>query len=427
MGFIPARAGEPWRDVDDRPRLEVHPRACGGAGRTPAGGSPGSGSSPRVRGSPRRSWRRSTSRGFIPARAGEPVGDHDGARVDQVHPRACGGASSVSSVMGSSFGSSPRVRGSPGAALRRGDSLRFIPARAGEPVLWSWTTGIPSVHPRACGGAECPICRPDHNSGSSPRVRGSLVLVRQAELDRRFIPARAGEPRSRTARSRSTPVHPRACGGARTKPSAINRSSGSSPRVRGSQAIITLDRDLPRFIPARAGEPLSARTIERLTRVHPRACGGAEGGPSMTYPAPGSSPRVRGSLVRDKNDATCRRFIPARAGEPPRCSPRWCRTPVHPRACGGAARFAAIFALSSGSSPRVRGSRRTLLSAAHWQRFIPARAGEPAAGTGTTRRISVHPRACGGATLRHEQPSSSPGSSPRVRGSLSAGPVQRRG
>ncbi len=68
-------------------------------------------------------------------------------------------------------------------------------------------------------------------------------------------------PGSRTAPDRqglaqergACPVHPRACGERDWRRRFSRRSSGSSPRVRGTPRALGPDRPLKRFIPARAG------------------------------------------------------------------------------------------------------------------------------------------------------------------------------
>ena len=294
------------------------------------------GSSPRVRGSRHPAGRKPAGAGFIPARAGEPGDALPRPRRATVHPRACGGA---------------------GDALPR-------PRRA-------------TVHPRACGGARVDAYVRPFEVGSSPRVRGSRVGELADEVDEGFIPARAGEPRSAsTSGSRST-VHPRACGGARSAGHSSGSPPGSSPRVRGSLELRPFDGPRDGFIPARAGEPRGTRRRSRSRRVHPRACGGAVMWMKGRGPWRGSSPRVRGSHPLPQVGRALLGFIPARAGEPP-AEPASAASPrVHPRACGGACTCPTMLSLSSGSSPRVRGSRRQGERARAVGGVIPARAGEP--------------------------------------------------
>jgi hypothetical protein len=68
----------------------------------------------------------------------------------------------------------------------------------------------------------------------SPRVRGTVFLGLVRLAVGRFIPARAGNGASQQRGRCSSPVHPRACGERSERSAGRVRSSGSSPRVRGT-------------------------------------------------------------------------------------------------------------------------------------------------------------------------------------------------
>ena len=426
--FIPARAGEPAPAPAPRPAPEVHPRACGGARDRADPELAEDGSSPRVRGSLEAHDAAEGNVGFIPARAGEPSRSRRPPTRLSVHPRACGGAPSVRRRSPEVGGSSPRVRGSPTRRSTRRPSssrstagaegrARFIPARAGEPgrSCARWPAG--RVHPRACGGADPRLARRARGRGSSPRVRGSHGVLEDAGVLPRFIPARAGEPRSRPRSASTCGVHPRACGGASASAQASALRRGSSPRVRGSRELSVCCPSRVRFIPARAGEPLVPRPAHQRAQVHPRACGGALIPRRRLGSSCGSSPRVRGSPRSAPSRRIAPGFIPARAGEPSATRPERRRTTVHPRACGGARRARTTGDTLTGSSPRVRGSPAAVGARPLRLGFIPARAGEPATTPRCARTSLVHPRACGGAGMSSIRTVTFPGSSPRVRGS----------
>ena len=240
------------------------------------------------------------------------------------------------SVPGPWGGSSPRVRGSPSRLDDDVAGRRFIPARAGEPVTGLRSVVPKTVHPRACGGASCPVAPGVGNPGSSPRVRGSRGGVEGPRGLPRFMPARAGEPAGAARLGALPPVHPRACGGAEARRKVLPFASGSSPRVRGSHAGHGAGDGLRGFIPARAGEPRGLLRWWGPPWVHPRACGGASARAGTWSGRPGSSPRVRGSRHLEHPRHDLQRFIPARAGEPRRRSEPRAPDTVHPRACGGA-------------------------------------------------------------------------------------------
>ena len=245
-------------------------------------------------------------------------------------------------------GSSPRVRGT--GSMQRP------------------TTSEPSVHPRVCGERSFPISLFPSLPGSSPRVRGT-----EGPQDRGGLWAA---------------VHPRVCGERqRFTPRPSPTFDGSSPRVRGTAHPDLIDIPLIRFIPACAGNgtkstsraggcrfiPACAGNGRQTSRVHPR-CAGAELGCRLTS---GSSPRVRGTDRQESHWSKssrfipacagngCRphlvarrpcRFIPACAGNGRRGSRRWSPRTVHPRVCGERAGAHRAIACCIGSSPRVRGT-----------------------------------------------------------------------
>ena len=71
-----------------------------------------------------------------------------------------------------------------------------------------------------------------------------------------------------------------------------------------------------RSIPAGAGEPTRPGNEALAHRVHPRGCGGAETESRKRKVTTGPSPRVRGSQVRTAQVRTAQGSIPAGAGEP---------------------------------------------------------------------------------------------------------------
>ena len=71
-------------------------------------------------------------------------------------------------------------------------------------------------------------------SGSSPRVRGTLPIKSCLAIQRRFIPAGAGNTNDSLKLQTETPVHPRGCGEHPSVPRFSTIRRGSSPRVRGT-------------------------------------------------------------------------------------------------------------------------------------------------------------------------------------------------
>ena len=69
-----------------------------------------------------------------------------------------------------------------------------------------------AVHPRACGEHVVRLDLHLGRDGSSPRLRGTYLLITYVLTERRFIPAPAGNISGYLMGSYSSAVHPRACG-----------------------------------------------------------------------------------------------------------------------------------------------------------------------------------------------------------------------
>ncbi len=436
--FIPAHAGNTTASSAWPIWAAVHPRACGEHPVSNRQFPHRTGSSPRMRGT------RVTERinlnifRFIPAHAGNTDLKPEINRQAAVHPRACGEHSAGAIKRRWKYGSSPRMRGTLAIPIRTADGGRFIPAHAGNTLTAARARSARTVHPRACGehGAEKPVRRALR--GSSPRMRGTLIVNLERALIPRFIPAHAGNTSGSELLCAYCPVHPRACGEHQVCREIALHLHGSSPRMRGTPHCGTgqlgAERFIPahagntaqaavgnlssRFIPAHAGNTYPLRAIHAPCPVHPRACGEHKRRSQIMATHRGSSPRMRGTRAHPSRPERCSRFIPAHAGNTFFRSLAIRQRPVHPRACGEHAGRAAACTISSGSSPRMRGTRRSQ----EWMdtdgRFIPAHAGNTPSISAWVSSTPVHPRACGEhfATIARTRPVL--GSSPRMRGTL---------
>ena len=232
------------------------------------------------------------------------------------------------------FGSSPRVRGKLAQRPLAASQHRIIPARAGQTRMCAFPAGRRPDHPRACGANQVHSVFFPSQVGSSPRVRGKPGAGLEISFIRRIIPARAGQtPRSKGILDPKSD-HPRACG-ANPDSSWTRRSPfGSSPRVRGKPAHGVMVEAELRIIPARAGQTPGCRCPPVRRSDHPRACG-ANQVHSVFFPSQvGSSPRVRGKPGAGLEISFIRRIIPARAGQTWRADASTTACPDHPRACG---------------------------------------------------------------------------------------------
>ena len=236
--------------------------------------------------------------------------------------------------MGEPTGSSPLARGTPARGRQIEDQVRFIPARAGNTAGAGSPTAPRPVHPRSRGEHPPPSAASSHRHGSSPLARGTPAHAAPADLDARFIPARAGNTAHRAPSRSTSPVHPRSRGEHSVRTPARVPLTGSSPLARGTLCVIHRDAVPRRFIPARAGNTGSRGTARRLEAVHPRSRGEHDTCSPQRGHRPGSSPLARGTQQGGPDPVAQERFIPARAGNTGtrrRAAPG---SPVHPRSRG---------------------------------------------------------------------------------------------
>ena len=111
LGIIPAYAGNTQGRRMERRRWRDHPRVCGEHCRLPEKYPPLAGSSPRMRGTHRLRHGEASSRGIIPAYAGNTLSSRKARRTFRDHPRVCGEHPVFLMLVIPRPGSSPRMRG----------------------------------------------------------------------------------------------------------------------------------------------------------------------------------------------------------------------------------------------------------------------------------------------------------------------------
>ena len=205
-----------------------------------------------------------------------------------------------------------------------------------------WSIAARTDHPRVCGECDQRRPGPDHDIGSSPRVRGMHRDVSAPLRGPRIIPACAGNAPAARSRSSWAADHPRVCGECLSRRLATSVGCGSSPRVRGMPTARPGWWCRCRIIPACAGNAAEAGAFERVPR--------------------GSSPRVRGMLGRRALHLHGPGIIPACAGNAAVSTSAATADTDHPRVCGECDTSAATGETTTGSSPRVRGMRTPALS-----------------------------------------------------------------
>ena len=313
------------------------------------------GSSPRVRGTPAGLSCIPSTRGIIPACAGNTSRWTTAWISTRDHPRVCGEHETTKESFSSIAGSSPRVRGTLCDRVHHGKRFGIIPACAGNTTLAMWILSWNGDHPRVCGEHAVRHHVTVTVGGSSPRVRGTPSERIGWIFWMRIIPACAGNT----------------CAGGL---GGVGEE-GSSPRVRGTRVEVTSADGCAGIIPACAGNTWCPAQPRTRPRDHPRVCGEHRAGLAHRLHEAGSSPRVRGT--RDGRWRLDRGtgIIPACAGNTGCCGCETVLAGDHPRVCGEHWDHSRRLRPLLGSSPRVRGTLFAVLFDLRVVGIIPACAG----------------------------------------------------
>ena len=213
------------------------------------------------------------SSGIIPAHAGNTGATARGAGRHRDHPRACGEHFLIGRRLRIAPGSSPRMRGTLVVADLDSAIRGIIPAHAGNTRLRSGDSTFSWDHPRACGEHQPGHVKDVRLQGSSPRMRGTLTIEHAVVVSAGIIPAHAGNTRPMVSPCSKHRDHPRACGEHSLPSWTSSNRWGSSPRMRGT---LTICRGMfPRkgIIPAHAGNTRVHELCCQVQGDHPRACG----------------------------------------------------------------------------------------------------------------------------------------------------------
>ena len=131
-------------------------------------------------------------------------------------------------------GSSPHMRGThdqiPAGYLLGG----IIPAHAGNTERVPRRLGAGGDHPRTCGEHSCDISVLSTSAGSSPHMRGTLVRYKRLEHVGGIIPAHAGNTAGTGFQRLRRRDHPRTCGEHQKSNIVLCTRLGSSPHMRGT-------------------------------------------------------------------------------------------------------------------------------------------------------------------------------------------------
>ena len=129
-----------------------------------------------------------------------------------------------------------------------------------------------------------------------------------------IIPACAGNRPRYSSCGCHSGDHPRVCGEQKTLHLCNVLITGSSPRVRGTARAMPHRPIVSGIIPACAGNSGMRRGEVCGLRDHPRVCGEQVFSLAVTTDIPGSSPRVRGTVICTVVVLSCTGIIPACAG-----------------------------------------------------------------------------------------------------------------
>ena len=131
-GLIPAHTGKtPMRWLGDF-HIWAHPRAYGENAVGELGSGKSAGSSPRIRGKPRRLNKSGRPSGLIPAHTGKTSNPRVAGTRTWAHPRAYGENCTCTADEAAELGSSPRIRGKRFKVEVCGRSIGLIPAHTGK-------------------------------------------------------------------------------------------------------------------------------------------------------------------------------------------------------------------------------------------------------------------------------------------------------
>ena len=235
---------------------------------------------------------------FIPAGAGNTIFILSKIKMAPVYPRWRGEHALRSRPAVTDCGLSPLARGTPCSLHPYKPSLRFIPAGAGNTSATTSNQLGFTVYPRWRGEHSQLLWCPPNSGGLSPLARGTRWLTAMNMRGKRFIPAGAGNTITAWLFGRRTPVYPRWRGEHWLYPLLFAIKHGLSPLARGTHRIRSGGAGRDRFIPAGAGNTGRINSEKPRSAVYPRWRGEHFGAKRLAIHLCGLSPLARGTLIR---------------------------------------------------------------------------------------------------------------------------------
>ena len=220
-------------------------------------------------------------------------------------------------------------------------------------------SGRSRAYPRVCGATNQVAQKADRHEGLSPRMRGNLLGNVAGWLEKRPIPAYAGQPPSWQASQTMRRAYPRVCGATFSESICWSISEGLSPRMRGNHERCPPYGSHEGPIPAYAGQPPLPGRPAAAPGAYPRVCGATRFEDRFDRHRQGLSPRMRGNLMP---------------------SSVWASLRAYPRVCGATLQRCGPSEIGQGLSPRMRGNLDQAGLLFQLGGPIPAYAGQPCTG-----------------------------------------------
>ena len=151
-------------------------------------------------------------------------------------------------------------------------------------------------------------------------------------------------------------AHPHVCGEHAKAKSVFMPLSGSSPRMRGTRSKALEVTGWEGLIPTYAGNTGGSLSSGFFSRAHPHVCGEHDPKTLANELYSGSSPRMRGTHGAKSEAGMAPGLIPTYAGNTQRSLPQSEPHRAHPHVCGEHASSRNLLTCSPGSSPRMRGT-----------------------------------------------------------------------
>ena len=155
--------------------------------------------------------------GLIPTYAGNTHVPFRRSTRQRAHPHVCGEHEELAVHCLVEPGSSPRMRGTRLVLLRRGIAVGLIPTYAGNTCVALALCRASRAHPHVCGEHVGHFYSPLVLVGSSPRMRGTRGAFFCLAGTVGLIPTYAGNTACVIASTVSSWAHPHVCGEHRTK------------------------------------------------------------------------------------------------------------------------------------------------------------------------------------------------------------------